>query len=240
MNEITCNEVGTLEGGAFEGQIERQKRVYGTDGLSPALIASVSEGGSNGVKILESVKDTPEDMPCVWGGTGDLKSNNGTQFYQQDRIYDAEHISPAVPAQLQGGMYNFAIYDEQNEYIRTDGTVGALSTDGSSPKHNNRVIELGDSEPLNPMPDGTCRTIKSQYQNSSRANFERQSTFGATGVKTGIKVRKLTPKECWRLMDFDDSDFEKAEKVCSSSQLYKQAGNSIVVKCLEFIFREML
>lgn len=45
MNEITCNEVGTLEGGCFEGQIERQKRVYGTDGLSPALIASVCEGG---------------------------------------------------------------------------------------------------------------------------------------------------------------------------------------------------
>lgn len=68
MKDITCNEVGTLEGGCFEGQIERQKRVYGTDGLSPALIASVCEGGSNGVKILESAKDTPKDMPCVWGG----------------------------------------------------------------------------------------------------------------------------------------------------------------------------
>lgn len=52
-------------------------------------------------------------------------------------------------------------------------------------------------------------------------------------------IRKLTPKECWRLMGFDDSDFEKAEQVNSNTQLYKQAGNSIVVNCLEGIFYEL-
>lgn len=50
-----------------------------------------------------------------------------------------------------------------------------------------------------------------------------------------LRIRKLTPKECWRLMGFDDSDFEKAEKVNSNTQLYKQAGNSIVVPVLEHI-----
>ncbi|WP_363331556.1 DNA (cytosine-5-)-methyltransferase [Enterococcus cecorum] len=54
-----------------------------------------------------------------------------------------------------------------------------------------------------------------------------------------ITIRKLTPKECWRLMGFDDSDFEKAEQVNSNTQLYKQAGNSIVVNCLEGIFYEL-
>ena len=54
-----------------------------------------------------------------------------------------------------------------------------------------------------------------------------------------LRIRKLTPKECWRLMGFDDADFEKAEKVCSNSQLYKQAGNSIVVNVLEAIFKEL-
>ena len=54
------------------------------------------------------------------------------------------------------------------------------------------------------------------------------------------RVRKLTPKECWRLMGFDDGDFDKASKVCSNSQLYKQAGNSIVVNVLEEIFRVLL
>lgn len=53
-------------------------------------------------------------------------------------------------------------------------------------------------------------------------------------------LRKLTPKECWRLMGFDDEDFEKAEKVNSNTQLYKQAGNSIVVNVLEAILNNLL
>lgn len=56
----------------------------------------------------------------------------------------------------------------------------------------------------------------------------------------GLRIRKLTPKECWRLMGFDDEDFEKAEKVNSNTQLYKQAGNSIVVDVLESIFKNLL
>ena len=54
------------------------------------------------------------------------------------------------------------------------------------------------------------------------------------------RVRKLTSKECWRLMGFDDESFERAAKVNSNSQLYKQAGNSIVVDVLMEIFKEML
>lgn len=59
-------------------------------------------------------------------------------------------------------------------------------------------------------------------------------------VKEQVRIRKLTPKECFRLMDFDDEDFEKAAKVNSNTQLYKQAGNSIVVNVLVAIFKEML
>ena len=54
-----------------------------------------------------------------------------------------------------------------------------------------------------------------------------------------IIVRKLTPREYWRLMDFDDTDFDKAQSVVSNSQLYKQAGNSIVVSVLYYIFKEL-
>ena len=53
-------------------------------------------------------------------------------------------------------------------------------------------------------------------------------------------IRKLTQKECWRLMGFSDEDFERAESVCSNTQLYKQAGNSIVVNVLEEIFKKLL
>lgn len=60
------------------------------------------------------------------------------------------------------------------------------------------------------------------------------------GVVEKLRIRKLTPKECWRLMGFDDSDFEKAEQVNSNTQLYKQAGNSIVVNVLERILENLL
>ena len=56
-----------------------------------------------------------------------------------------------------------------------------------------------------------------------------------------ISIRKLTPLECWRLMGFDDEDFNKAQSSgVSDTQLYKQAGNSIVVNVLEKIFTELL
>lgn len=58
--------------------------------------------------------------------------------------------------------------------------------------------------------------------------------------KNELRIRKLTPLEVWRLMGFDDSDFEKASKVNSNTQLYKQAGNSIVVNVLEAILKELL
>ena len=56
----------------------------------------------------------------------------------------------------------------------------------------------------------------------------------------GLRIRKLTPCECWRLMGFDDEDYEKSAKVNSNTQLYKQAGNSIVVNVLEAILNNLL
>ena len=78
--------------------------------------------------------------------------------------------------------------------------------------------------------EGLCRTLSTQSNNL------------ATKVKEpySLRIRKLTPKECWRLMGFDDVDFEKATTVNSNSQLYKQAGNSIVVDVLCYIFSKML
>ena len=55
----------------------------------------------------------------------------------------------------------------------------------------------------------------------------------------GVRIRKLTPLECFRLMGFNDEDFYKAEKVNSNTQLYKQAGNSIVVDVIEEIYEQL-
>lgn len=54
------------------------------------------------------------------------------------------------------------------------------------------------------------------------------------------KLYKPSPRMCWRLMGFSDSDFEKASKVNNDIHLYNQAGNSIVVKVLEKIFLNLL
>lgn len=121
---------------------------------------------------------------------------------QANRIYDPNGLSCTLSAEGGGlgaktGLY--MVFDEQNNYIRKDNCVGTLTTDGSSPKHNNRIIE------------------------------------------PNYRIRKLTPKECWRLMGFDDKDVDNARAVgMSDAQLYKQAGNSIVCNVLVEIFKNLL
>ncbi len=59
-------------------------------------------------------------------------------------------------------------------------------------------------------------------------------------VIQNYRIRRLTPLECWRLMGFKDEQFNKAATVCSNSQLYKQAGNSIVVDVIQAIFKNLI
>ena len=61
-------------------------------------------------------------------------------------------------------------------------------------------------------------------------------TSGNQGVVTeSLKIRKLTPRECWRLQGFPDWAFDKAQEINSNSQLYKQAGNSVTVNVIKAI-----
>lgn len=62
---------------------------------------------------------------------------------------------------------------------------------------------------------------------------------GVCRIESLVRIRKLTPKECFRLMGFSDENFEAAEEMVSNSQLYKQAGNSIVVDVLYYILVEL-
>ena len=58
--------------------------------------------------------------------------------------------------------------------------------------------------------------------------------------KKELKIRRLTPRECFRLMGVKDEDFEKVKKNQSDSSLYHLAGDSIVVNVLMAIFKEMM
>lgn len=127
---------------------------------------------------------------------GNIVNTGNWDNPQAGRVYSTDGISPTLNT-MQGGQREPKILDEQNGYIRKDGCAGTLTTDGSSPKHNNRVIE------------------------------------------NGYRIRKLTPLECWRLMGVKDEQFNKLHDI-SNSQLYKLAGNSIVVDVLMGIFRSLL
>ena len=62
---------------------------------------------------------------------------------------------------------------------------------------------------------------------------------GSFGITDGYCIRKLTPRECWRLQGFPDWAFDKAQEVNSNSQLYKQAGNSVTVNVIAAIAKEL-
>ena len=71
--------------------------------------------------------------------------------------------------------------------------------------------------------------------NMQGGNRQPKVAYVGEPKQSNLRIRKLTPKECFRLMGFNDEDFYKAEAVNSNSQLYKQAGNSVVVNCIEEI-----
>ena len=93
--------------------------------------------------------------------------------------------------------------------------------------------------------DGVNISSRMKYQrgNVQKESIQTLTTSGGNDrgvVLNNLRIRKLTPREVWRLMGFDDEDFEKASQVNSNTQLYKQAGNSIVVNVLMAIFKELI
>lgn len=80
---------------------------------------------------------------------------------------------------------------------------------------------------LRPREDGVSNTLTT----AAKDNLVLETTY---------RIRRLTPLECWRLMGFSDDDFKMAAEVNSNTQLYKQAGNSIVKDVLMAIFSQMM
>ena len=92
----------------------------------------------------------------------------------------------------------------------------------------------------NRMPKVIISEMRKDYvYNAMHGNIEKSMVLYTNEYMIVFWVRRLTPKECWRLMGFTDKDFEKAEKVSSNTQLYKQAGNSIVVQVMEAIYKQL-
>lgn len=93
-------------------------------------------------------------------------------------------------------------------------------------------LEMAGNESIKRVysPDGVCPTLTTM----TGGHRQPKIYLGEKGV------RKLTPKECWKIMGFSDEVYSKVEGRLSNTQLYKQAGNTICVPCLSAIFKQLL
>ena len=177
-----------------------------------------------------------------------------------NRIYSKDGICPTIPT-CAGGNIQPKFIDE----LKT--IVGMRGRNPENP--SDRTAGIKTEQRLEPNGDGLCNTLTSVqkdnllleekpecinlYDDQGKETSFQDRVYKTDKISPAIttsfrpsyeiekyRIRKLTPKECWRLMGFSDEDFEKAAKVNSNTQLYKQAGNSIVKDVLMAIFRQMI
>jgi len=175
------------------------------------------------------------------------------QFEQSRRVYDPMGISPTIHTQGGGGQEvkvaigairgrnpeNPTCRDSGQELTQTleikdDGTANALTT-----VQKDNIVLI----PQRKYDEDGNRSVEHKESNISPAILATQYKSGDNQPKVqgGMRIRKLTPLECFRLQDFDDEDFYKAKASgVSNSQLYRQAGNSITIGVLEAIFKQMI
>lgn len=159
---------------------------------------------------------------------------------QTGRIYSPEGICPTLTTMQGGGLEpkiiqegHLGVGGERGRVFSADGISSCLSvTDYKDP------VKVADG--FNTNVDNNAFCITAHYSRVAPQNFfDSTSGHRATGVICGGRIRKLTPRECWRLMGFTDEEFDRASVGISNSQLYKMAGNSIVVNVLEAILKKL-
>ena len=178
-----------------------------------------------------------------------------------ERVLGEESTSPCITARGAGedhsGMILFSdtlktTSNLQNECLQIRENIlkeKSLFTETQAKmiNKNGDVKRYINSNIVDKFNEGQCADISfpNGYNKACRVHDECPAINGTTTqssfvVKNNLRIRKLTPKECFRLMGFSDEDFDKASKFNSTTQLYKQAGNSIVVNVLMAIFKELL
>ena len=156
---------------------------------------------------------------------------------RQRRVYDPSGKSPTILGRSDSPKITtpkqVGIAVDVNGY---DCLKRVYSPEGKSPTVT--TCQGGNTEPkvaLKELPNKS-QTIKSQYYKSSRANFERQGTFHATGVQQeDLTWRKLTCRECERLQTVPDNYTDHV----SNTQRYKMLGNGWTVEVIKHIFQNM-
>lgn len=182
---------------------EQGTKIDKTTEVANTLMARDYKGfGNQPMNAVMEVKGIAMSDKCEQVGV--LQGGKWDKMYDiSKRVYSDEGTSPTLHTcggdNCEPKILDTALaYDEQNGILREDGTVGTLTTDGSSPKHNNRVVE---------------------------------PTY---------RVRKLTERECGKLMGVKTCDIKKIGKNLSKSAQYHCFGDSIVTTVLMAIFGQML
>ena len=214
-------------------------------GVAPTILATHYKDPP---KILEEHMEIKE--------IGNLKE--GQQSWkspQTGRVYDPKGISPTlntcgggghevkiVETKVLGGIYtdvtenfNRGLYKDMSRTIKAvKNDAGCIERQivhmrGRNPENpSDRTAGIPTEQRLEVNSDGICGTLTTVQKDNLLLEYI-----------TTYRVRKLTPRECWRLMGFSDEDYEKAAEVNSKTQLYKQSGNSIVKQVLMAIFSQL-
>ena len=136
-------------------------------------------------------------------------------FNQSGVVYDTDGISPTIRAYQGGGL-------EPKIRVKEATSKGYAEA------------EVGDSVNLSHSNSKTRRGRVGKQVANTLLTGESQGV-----IEPDFRIRKLTPRECWRLQGFPDWAFDKAQEVNSNSQLYKQAGNSVTVNVIAAIAKEL-
>ena len=190
--------------------------------------------------------------------------------HQAGSVYDENGLSPTFDTMQGGyrqpciEIKNNYVSDKYNEFIEKNGYIPEMfnpynkseikdvvptqSTQCGSSTSSSTVLLKSKCKRLKSLIDKTefeegkvlNMDLYNQTTNENISQCLTEPHHNSQRLFDGLRIRKLTPLEVWRLMGFDDEDFKKASKVNSNTQLYKQAGNSIVVNVLAAIFKELI
>ena len=136
-------------------------------------------------------------------------------FNQSGIVYETDGIAPTIRAYQGGNLEPKIRVKEATKQGYAEATIGD-SVNLSHPNSKTRRGRVG-KQIANTLLTGESQGV----------------------VEPDFRIRKLTPRECWRLQGFPDWAFDKAQKVNSNSQLYKQAGNSVTVNVISAIAKEL-
>lgn len=216
VNENVVKQVGNISDCNGNWKNPQVGRIYDPDGCSPTL--NTCGGGSMNLRLFvvdKSINDTKqiEYANCVTAredrGISNRKSEGTAVLETPDYSYC-----------LDANYYKGTTIEQYVDKHRRQLVSEVKETDDKTIIQKPRGFNKGGEHDI-------CPTLSSHSWECN--NF----------VKEQIRIRKLTPKECFRLMGFSDSAYDAASKVVSNSQLYKQAGNSIVVDVLYYILVEL-